>query len=300
METLIGRTITLMTATLFAQNTLDPAMEILSSPRPLVIGHRGCGAVAPENTIPSFKLALTAGADLVELDYHHTKDGVPVVIHDFTLDRTTDAKRLWGGSGLNVADRTAEELCSLDAGGWFASRYAGARLPTLVEALEVIQAQGMALIERKGGQPATILRLIHEKGWVNRLIVQSFDWEYLSAFHELEPRQVLGALGPPRMLADGRNATKFAGTLSGRWIDELEKTGARIAVWNKAVSRKSVRLSHERGFKVWVYTVNDSALAIRLLDRGVDGIITDNAALMFRTLAQRNHGRSEGAGSRIL
>lgn len=300
METLIGLTITLMTATLFAQNTPDPAMEILSFPRPLVIGHRGCGAVAPENTIPSFKLALTAGADLVELDYHHTKDGVPVVIHDFTLDRTTDAKRLWGGSGLNVADRTAEELCSLDAGGWFASHYAGARLPTLVEALEVIQAQGMALIERKGGQPATILSLIHERGWLNRLIVQSFDWEYLSAFHALEPRQVLGALGPPRTLADGHNATKFAGTLSGRWIDELEKTGASIAVWNKAVSRKSVRLTHERGFKVWIYTVNDSALANKLLDRGVDGIITDNAARMFRTLVHRNHARSEGAGSRIL
>jgi len=300
LETPIGRTITIMTATPSAQIALEPAVEILSSARPLVIGHRGCGAVAPENTIPSFKLALTAGADLVELDYHHTKDGVPVVIHDFTLDRTTDAKRFWGGSRLKVADRTAEELRALDAGGWFASHYAGARLPTLAEALEVIQAQGMALLERKSGQPATILRLIHEKGWVNRLIVQSFDWEYLSAFHKLEPRQVLGALGPPGTLADGRNVTKFAGTLSGRWIDELEKTGARIAVWNKAVSRKSVRLAHERGFKVWVYTVNDSAPANRLLDRGVDGIITDNAVRMFQTLAQRNHGRSEGSGSRIL
>ena len=289
-----------MTATPFAQIILEPAVEILSSARPLVIGHRGCGAVAPENTIPSFKLALTAGADLVELDYHHTKDGVPVVIHHRTLGRTTDAKKFWGRSGLKVAGRTAEELRSLDAGGWFASHYAGTRLPTLVEALEVIQAQGMALIERKSGHPATILRLIHEKGWVNRLIVQSFDWEYLSAFHELEPRQVLGALGPPGTLADGRNATKFTGTLSGRWIDELEKTGARIAVWNKAVSRKSVRLAHERGFKVWIYTVNDSALTNRLLDRGVDGIITDNAARMFRTLALRNHGMSEGAGSRIL
>jgi glycerophosphoryl diester phosphodiesterase len=289
-----------MTSTPFAQNTLNPAVEILSSPRPLVIGHRGCGAVAPENTIPSFKLALTAGADLVELDYHHTKDGVPMVIHDFTLDRTTDAKRFWGGSRLKVADRTADELRVLDAGGWFASNYVGTRLPTLVEALEVIQAQGMALIERKDGHPATILHLIHEKGWVNRLIVQSFDWEYLSAFHELEPRQVLGALGPTRTLTGGRNATKFAAMLSGWWIDEVEKTGARIAVWNKAVSEKSVRLAHERVFKVWVYTVNDPALANRLLDWGVDGIITDDAARMFRTMAQRNHGRSEGAGPRIL
>ncbi len=289
-----------MTATLFAQNTPDPAVKILSTPRPLVIGHRGCRAVAPENTILSFKLALDAGADLVELDVHHTKDGVPVVIHDFTLNRTTDAKGLWGGSRQKVADRTAGELRALDAGGWFAPHYAGVGLPTLAEALDVIQARGMALIERKAGPPAAILRLIRGKGWVNRLIVQSFDWEYLRAFHESEPRQVLGALGPPRTLADGRIATRFSGTLSGRWIDELEKSGARIAVWNRAVSGKSVRLAHQRGLKVWVYTVNDSALANRLLDRGVDGIITDNIARMFQTLAPGNLERSEGAGSRIL
>ena len=274
-----------MTPNRFAQNAPDPAIEVLSSSRPLVIGHRGCRALAPENTIPSFTLALAAGADLVELDYHHSKDGVPVVIHDFTLDRTTDAGRLWGGSGLKVADRTAGELRALDAGGWFAPHYAGARLPTLAEALEVIQPQGMALVERKSGDPATILRLIREKGWVNRLIIESFDWEYLSALHALEPRQVLGALGPPVKLADGRNATRFSGTLGGRWIDEVEKTGARIVVWNRSVSGKSIRLAHERGFRVWVYTINDPAPANKLLDRGVDGIITDDAARMFRMLA---------------
>jgi glycerophosphoryl diester phosphodiesterase len=271
-------------------------MEILSSPRPLVIGHRGCRALAPENTIPSFTLALEAGADLVELDYHHSKDGVPVAIHDFTLDRTTDAGRLWGGSGLKVADRTAVELRALDAGGWFAPHYAGARLPTLAEALEVIQPQGMALVERKSGDPATILRLIREKGWVNRLIVQSFDWEYLSALHMLEPRQALGALGPPVKLADGRKAAKLSGTLGARWIDEVEKTGARIAVWSKAVSGRSVHLAHERGFRVWVYTVNDPALANRLLDRGVDGIITDDVARMFRALARKGIGHNEPGG----
>jgi glycerophosphoryl diester phosphodiesterase len=174
------------------------------------------------------------------LSYHHTKDGVPVVIHDFTLDRTTDAKRLWGGSGLNVADRTAEELRALDAGGWFASQYAGTGLPTLVETLEIIQAQGMALIERKGGQPATILRLIREKGWVNRLIVQSFDWEYLSVFHELEPRQVLGALGPPRTLADGRNATKFSGrsaaggSTNSKRPAHVSRSGTRLSAGSRS------------------------------------------------------------------
>lgn len=288
-----------MNGTSFAQESPDPAVSLLSLPAPLLIGHRGFAAAAPENTIPSFNQALDLGADLVELDVHHTRDGVPVVIHDFTLDRTTDAKRRWGRSGLRVDECTAAELDLLDAGGWFAPRYRGVGLPTLVDALEVIQERGMALIERKGGSPAAILRVILERGWLNRLIVQSFDWEYLRAFHELEPRQLLGALGPPCTLADGRMAMNISGALGGPWLDELEKTGARIAVWNKRISGRSVRLSHERGLKVWVYTVNDSASANRLLDHGVDGIITDNIGWMFQALTQRRDERCEGTASRI-
>src|SRR5215831_9081720 len=71
------------------------ALKLIAESRPLIIGHRGYCAIAPENTLPSFLLALNAGADLVELDYHETKDGVPLVIHDDTLDRTTDARKRW-------------------------------------------------------------------------------------------------------------------------------------------------------------------------------------------------------------
>src|SRR5882762_4302594 len=79
-----------------------PALKLIASPRPLVIGHRGYCQFAPENTLPSFKLAVAAGADLVELDYHHTKDGQLIVIHDPDLDRTTDATNRWGQHHIKV------------------------------------------------------------------------------------------------------------------------------------------------------------------------------------------------------
>jgi glycerophosphoryl diester phosphodiesterase len=89
---------------------VSAAEKLLALDRPLVIAHRGYPQFAPENTLPAFQLALEAGADLVELDYHHTKDGVPIVIHDADLDRTTDATNRWGGSKLKVTAYSAAEL----------------------------------------------------------------------------------------------------------------------------------------------------------------------------------------------
>lgn len=93
------------------------AESLLNLPRPLVISHRGFSQRAPENTLPAFRLAKAAGADLIELDYHHSKDGVPVVIHDAELDRTTDAVARWGRQQIPVASKSAAELRTLDAGG---------------------------------------------------------------------------------------------------------------------------------------------------------------------------------------
>src|SRR5438477_8776377 len=97
-----------------ASETNLPALKLLATERPLVIGHRGYSQFAPENTLPSFKLAKAAGADLVELDYWHSKDGQLMVIHDGELDRTTDANQRWGGQHVRVASRTAAEIQSLD------------------------------------------------------------------------------------------------------------------------------------------------------------------------------------------
>src|SRR6266436_4268205 len=165
----------------------EPARQLLAclrAERPLVIGHRGFCSIAPENTLPSFELAISAGADLVELDYRHTTDGVPVVIHDAELDRTTDARRRWNERHIKVAAKTVTQIKGLDAGSWFDTKYAGARVPTLAEALDTIQQRNVALIERKAGDAATCLHVLREMRLINRVIVQSFDWDYLRALHE--------------------------------------------------------------------------------------------------------------------
>jgi glycerophosphoryl diester phosphodiesterase len=180
------------------------------------------------------------------------------------------------------------ELKTLDAGKWFDAGFAGTRLSTLVEALDTIQGGGgMTLIERKEGDPATMAKLLTEKKLINQLVVQSFDWQFLREFHSLQPGQVLGALGVPSRLADGTKPPTKEKTLSAYWLDELGKTGAKVAVWNKEVTKESIALAHQRRLKVWVYTIDDPKVANELLDLGVDGIITNNTGLLWRTLALR-------------
>jgi len=266
--------------------TSSLAERLLSAGRPLVIAHRGYSQIAPENTLPSFRLAKSAGADLVELDYQHTKDGLPVVIHDYDLDRTTDAVARWGGKKIRVDSKTAAELRFLDAGKWFSRQFTGTHLPRLGEALELIQEGGVTLIERKTGDAATLLKLLRSRKLVNQLIVQSFDWTFLKDFHEQVPQQILGALGPPST-RDGKKLSDAEKVLNATWIAEAEKTGARIIGWSRLVTRDAVEQAHARGLKVWIYTVNEPALANQLIDCGVDGIISDNPALIWRTVALR-------------
>lgn len=266
--------------------SVSPAERLLALKRPLVIGHRGYSHLAPENTLPAFRLAKAAGADLVELDYYHTKDGKMIVIHDSTVDRTTDAVTHWGGAKIRVADKTLAELQVLDAGSWFNPPYPKTHLPTLVESLDEIQAGGgVTLIERKEGDAAACVALLKEKSLINAVIVQAFDWSYLSDFHALCPEQVLGALGPPKV--KGRTLTDAEKPLSPAWIDEAKKCGARVVVWNREVSKKAVAYAHKQGLEVWVYTIDDPAVAAELLKLGVDGIITNNLAVVWRAVAIR-------------
>ncbi len=277
-----------------ASETHLPAPRLLASKRPLVIGHRGYSQFAPENTFPSFQMALEAGADLIELDYRQSKDGVLMVIHDPELNRTTDARRRWRQRHNRVESRTSLEIQELDAGSWFGHEFAGTRVPVLAEALEVIQRSSVALVEHKAGDAAGLVKLLREKHLINKVIVQSFDWAFLRALHRLAPEQVIGALGPPKVLCNGRKPAAIFRRLNGPWLRELQKSGARVAVWNQQVSRSGIQVAHQRGIKVWVYTVNTQRRANRLLNVGVDGMITDNISLVWRTIALRGskHGRA--------
>lgn len=273
-----------MTPGLFAGGDGAPALRLLQESRPLVIAHRGYSAAAPENTLPAFALALLAGADLVELDYQHSADGQPVVMHDATLDRTTDAAMRWGTKGLRPAGRTAAEFLTLDAGGWFDPRFAGTPPPLLAPALDFICRDGVALIERKAGDAATCVRLLQERGLINRVVVQSFDWDYLRACHALAPDQVLGALGP-RWRSDGSPMTEADRQLTEARLDEIAALGARVVVWSRDLSAAAVAAAHVRGLRVWVYTLDDPAVALGLRALGVDGFITNQPVLLRQKLS---------------
>jgi len=269
-----------------AASTNSPAERLLHSPRPLVIAHRGYSAIAPENTTASFERALASGADMIELDYHHSKDGALVVLHDNTLDRTTDATNRWGGSKLKVSDYALPQLRELQAGLWFKPPHPGVALPTLDESLDVIQRGSVTLIERKAGDAAACVKLLAERGLMNQVIVQAFDWDYLRDYRKLDSQQVLGALGPPST-RNGKKLTDAEKPLSPAWLDEIKSVGAQAAVWNKQVDAAAVKAAHERGLKVWVYTINEEALARQFLRLGVDGIITDNPAVIWKAVAIR-------------
>lgn len=262
-----------------------PALALLYVERPLVIGHRGFARTAPENTLPAFEQALAAGVDMVELDYHHSRDGKPVVFHDGTLDRTTNALARWGGKDIRVSERTAAELATLDAGSWFDPGFAGTHVPLLTEALEAIQRSSVTLIERKAGDAATLARILRERGLVNRVVVQSFDWDFLRELHALLPEQVLGALGPHDRRA-GRAVTPKEKTLDAAWLDALADTGAAIVAWNAELDGDSVRLAHARGLRLFAYTIDDAPTAVRLRALGVHGIITNDPALVQKALSE--------------
>lgn len=250
----------------------SPAGRLVAARRVLVIAHRGNSHAAPENTLVAFSQAVKAGADLVELDYFVTKDGVQVAFHDKDLDRTTNAVKLLGRQGWRIADVTLDELRRLDAGSWKGERFRGAKIPTLAESLDVIQQGSLTLIEHKAGTADACLKLLREKKLLDRVVVQSFDWKFVAEINSRQPQVVTAALGSKELTAE-----KLA---------QIEAAGCRIIGWNeKHISAREIKTVHDRGMKIWVYTVNNPARARRLIAGGIDGIITDNPAQMLRLAA---------------
>lgn len=251
---------------------------LVTKPGVLVIAHRGDSKVAPENTLPAFASAVKAGADLVELDYLHSADGVPVVCHDGELDRTTNACQLWGGTHIRLKTKSLAELRQLDAGSWFNPKFAGTPLPRLDESIDLIQSGSMTLIERKQGDAATCVKLLTDKQLADDVVVQAFDWDYLTDCHKLAPGLVLGALG--------------TNELTPSRLDEIAQTGAAAVGWNdKFTSGESIKAIHDRGWKAWVYTVDDPARALQLVQAGADGIITNRPAEIRKAIESASASR---------
>lgn len=255
---------------------LTPARALVAAPHVLVVAHRGNSSVAPENTLPAFQSAIEAKADLVELDYFHSADGVPVVIHDKILDRTTNAEDVLGRTELLVGNLPLADLRKLDAGAWFDDKFAGAKLPLLIEALDLIQTGSVTLIERKAGDAETLVKLLKEKQLIDRVVVQSFDWTFVAECRRLAPTLALCTLS-------GKPANP-------EQIQAAAATGADVIVWDhEKISRREIAQIHQLGKKAWAYTIDDSQRARQLIASGLDGIITNTPAEMLQI---RNTARS--------
>jgi glycerophosphoryl diester phosphodiesterase len=248
---------------------LTPAQKLVGQTGTLIIAHRGNSSVTPENTLPAFQSAIEAKSDLVELDYYHAADGVPVVIHDEILDRTTDAEQVFGKPKLLIGDFSSTDLRKLDAGTWFDEKFAGVRIPTLTESIDLIQKGSVTLVERKGGDADTVVKLLEKMNLIDQVVVQAFDWEYVKRCRELSPKLALATLS-------GKPAAP-------EQIEAAAATGADIIVWDhRKIDGTQIEQIHKLGKKAWAYTIDDPARAKQLIAAGLDGVITNKPAEMVK------------------
>ncbi|AZB41656.1 glycerophosphodiester phosphodiesterase [Bacillus sp. FJAT-42376] len=227
----------------------------------LTIAHRGASGYAPENTKASFDKALEIGTDLIEFDVQRTRDGELVVIHDTSVNRTTN------GSG-EVRDLLAADLKKLDAGSWFSPEFKGERIMTFSEVLKRYNGKAGMLIELKSPSlyPGIEQQVAEElaKYPLSDKVVQSFEQESMKKMHRILPYLQIGVLMKYRPLG-----------IPVRQLEEMSDYASFINPNKKLVNRGLVQKIHALGMKITPYTVRDRASAASLKKMEVDGIISD-------------------------
>ncbi|HEY0671143.1 MAG TPA: glycerophosphodiester phosphodiesterase [Longimicrobiales bacterium] len=235
----------------------------------IIIGHRGASGHAPEHTFASWDRALELGVDYIEQDLQMTSDGVLVVMHDATLDRTTS------GSG-NVSDFTFDEISKLDAGSWFDPRFAGERVRSLREVFARYGNKVRYYIETKTpesapGMEEKLLALIDEFGlrdgavekW--QVLIQSFSTASLHKIKALNSQLPLIQLVPKQ----------YSSHEIRKHFKQMSDYAVGIGPAHTSVDEALVSEAHAHGMHVHPYTVNDETDMRRLIALGVDGMFTD-------------------------
>lgn len=261
-------------------------MRYLDGPRPRLFAHRGGSRIAPENTIEAFAAGLAGGADRLEMDVHATRDGHVVVLHDPTVDRTTD------GRGA-VRDMTLADLHRLDAGARFAGdagdfpyRGRGVRVPTLAAVLEAFP--GVALnIEIKQDEPAieqAVLAVLDRFAARPRVLLAAEEARIMARIRGAAP-DVLTSFSAGDVL-------EFVTAWHGGTLDAYRPPGIALQIPPsfgdvQLVTAESVAIAHGMGLEVHVWTIDDPAEMAALLDVGVDAIMTDVPQVAARLLRER-------------
>jgi glycerophosphoryl diester phosphodiesterase len=247
------------------------------NPEYKIIAHRGASSLAPENTKAAIVKALKLKPHRIEVDIQQTKDSTVVLMHDITLNRTTD------GEGL-IKEKTYIELSKLDAGSWFSKAFAGEEIPKLETIIQLINGKCELIIEIKKGHDfypnieKHILKLIKKYNAEDWIIIHSFDDNVLKTIHELNPNIALHKLFVGKL--------KFTPFIVSNTIDRLDlerynyikEYSINYAFANKAV----IKHLKSHGKKVNVWTVNNPKTAEALIGLGVDGIITNNPELLHK------------------
>lgn len=236
----------------------------------MIIGHKGTSAYAPENTLASIRKAVDMGVKCIEIDVQLTKDKEVVVIHDYTLDRTTDGKG-W------IKEKTLKEIKTYSAGSWFGTEFIEEKVPTLAEVVKVLPKDVWLNIEIKsiarerGNIEERILDIIKGHGILDRVIISSFDHVSLLKFRGLDQDIKIGLL------------------IYAYWIhpwEMIEQSGIMPYSIHPAIEyldEAFVAEGKKRGYKVFPYTVNTKDEYLYAMKLGADGVFSD-----YPDLAERN------------
>ncbi|SDW66666.1 glycerophosphoryl diester phosphodiesterase [Marininema mesophilum] len=232
------------------------------------VAHRGASGYAPENTIASFDKAVTMKATSFELDVQRTKDGRLVIMHDTTVDRTTNGK----GSVKNL---TLKQIRELDAGSWFDKSFAGEKVPTLEETLNRYRNKPIRiLIELKKpelypGIEKEVAQMVTKTGLTrdpNKVVVQSFNAPSVKKYNQLQPIVKTGVLV---------SLTEYASGVSDNKLTEWKAFADYINPNYKLVNSSLVKRIHNLKMKTLPYTLPDKKSATKIRSTGVDGIISN-------------------------
>lgn len=237
--------------------------------RPLLVAHRGYAARAPENSLAAVRLAVAYGADMVEVDVHLTRDGVPVVLHDATLDRTTTGR----GPVREWTFRELREQVEIRGAP-------GGPVPTLSEVLALTRGRVPLAVEVKPGDAAEeVLRAIAEAGARRHVAVWSFRRSVVRAVQDLAPDI------PCALLYGGaRHGGRWT---PGEFLHYARRLGVTaVPFFPEDLEPGVVAAARREGLQVYTGTVNDGRGCIRALIHGVDGIVTDQLAGMRALLAR--------------
>ncbi len=247
---------------------------------PDIIAHRGAKACAPQNTIPSFERAVADKADGFETDVHLTKDGIPVICHNYDIDETSD------GTGF-IEKMTLEELRAFDFGAWYGEEFKGTKIPTLEEFLAVAKKADIRVLNIELKRPPSRLRELVDKtlraveayGLTDKLLISSFSVQILRYVKQIAPSVPTGFLYP------SNNPSACYPVVWPAAMVRFTKCDA-IHPIHKLVGEPLVKWAHKKGMHVNVWTVNEEEDIKRMLLLGVDGIITDNPAFVRAVIAK--------------